>query len=173
LDAAIARKLRETQWMQRQTLFVYINDHIAGSMAALELIDHLIKSHTGQPLESFFLDLQREIKSDQEPLKQLLGKAQQKESVFRKLAAWMTEKFARSKIKIAGEQSGGLGLVQALEMLALGIRGKQLLWRALAISSWRPLQDVDLARLEQRAIEQQERVEEKRLAAAQEAFNDA
>ncbi len=159
--------------MQRQALFVYINDHIAGSVAALELIDHLIKSQAGQPLESFFVDLRREIKSDQELLKQLLVNAEQKESLFRKLAAWMAEKFVRSKIKVAGEQFGGLGLVQAFEMLALGIRGKQLLWRALAISNWHPLKDVDLARLEQRAIEQQERVEEKRLAAAREAFNDA
>jgi hypothetical protein len=159
--------------MQRQSLFIYINDHIAGSVAALELIEHMIKSYAGQPLETFFVDLRRDIKSDQEVLKQLLGNAEQKESLFRKLAAWVTEKFARSKIKIAGEQVGGLGLVQAFEMLALGIRGKQLLWRALAASEWPALQDVDLARLEQRAIEQQERVEEKRLAAAREAFKKA
>jgi len=55
-------------------------------------------------------------------------------------------------------------------VLALGIRGKQLLWRALAASDWPALQDVDLVRLEQRAIEQQKRVEEKRLVAAREAF---
>lgn len=159
--------------MQRKPLFVYINDHIAGSVAALELIDHLIERYSGQPLGKFFVDLRHDIKADQEVLKQLLDSAEQKQSLFRKLAAWMTEKFARSKIKIAGEHAGELGLVQAFEMLALGIHGKQLLWRALAISNWRPLQDVDLARLEQRAIEQQERVEEKRLTAAREAFNNA
>jgi hypothetical protein len=173
LNAARASKLRETQWMQRRALFVYIKDHIAGSVAALELIEHLIKSYAGQPLESFFVDLQRDIKSDQELLKQLVGNAEQKESFFRNLAAWVTEKFARSKIKVAGEQVGELGLVQAFEMLALGIRGKQLLWRALATSNWRPLQDVDLARLERRAIKQAERVEQTRLAAARDAFNDA
>ncbi len=156
--------------MPRSALFVYINDHIAGSVAALELIDHLISSHADHPLEAFLLDLQREIKADQEVLRELLGDANQHESWFRKLAGWMTEKFARSKIKIAGEQIGGLGLVQALEMLALGIRGKQLLWRALGTSKWPALRNVDLARLEQRAIEQQERVEEKRLAAARKAF---
>jgi hypothetical protein len=86
------------------------------------------------------------------------------------MAAWITEKFARSKVKLAGQGMGGLGLVQALEMLALGIRGKQLLWRALAASDWPALQDVDLADLEQQAIEQQERVEENRLVAAREAF---
>jgi hypothetical protein len=165
--------VRETHWVQRQPLFVYINDHIAGSVAALELIDHLIETYAGQPLESFLIDLRRDVQADQEVLKQLLGNAEQEESFPRKLAAWVTERFARSKIKLAGEQIGGLGLIQAFEILALGIRGKQLLWRALATSSWRSLQDVDLARLEQRAIEQQERLEENRLAAARKAFNRA
>lgn len=158
--------------MQRQPLFVYINDHIAGSVAALELIDHLIETHTGQALESFLINLRRDVQADQEVLKRLLGNAEQKESFPRKLTAWVTEKFARSKIKLAGEQTGGLGLVQALEVLALGIRGKQLLWRALATSNSHSLQDVDLAHLEQRAIEQQKRVEENRLAAARAAFNE-
>jgi hypothetical protein len=156
--------------MQRQPLFVYINDHVAGSVAALELIEHLVSSYVGQPLESFFAELEREIKSDQTVLKQLLAAAEQKPSFFRSFTGWITEKFARAKLKLAGQKLGGLGLVQALEMLALGIRGKQLLWRALAASDWRPLQDVDLARLEQQAIEQQERVEEKRLVAVREAF---
>lgn len=158
--------------MQRQPLFVYINDHIAGSVAALELIDHLIETYADQPLESFLVDLRRDVQADQEVLKQLLGNAEQKESLPRKIAGWVTEKFARSKIKLADEQIGGLGLVQALEILALGIRGKQLLWRALATSNWHSLQDLDLARLEQRAIEQQKRVDENRLAAARAAFND-
>ena len=86
------------------------------------------------------------------------------------MAAWITEKFAREKFKIAGEEIGGLGLVQALEMLALGIRGKELLWRALATSNWPPVRNVDLAKLEQRAVEQQHWVEEKRLEAARAAF---
>ncbi|MFN2541181.1 MAG: hypothetical protein ABR514_03300 [Chthoniobacterales bacterium] len=156
--------------MPPNQLLVYVNDHIAGSVAALELLEHLIKCCADEPLASFLTELTRDIQSDQEVLKKLLERERQKESQFRKLAAWVTEKFARSKFKFAGEQMGELGLVQALEMLALGIRGKELLWRALATSSWRALRDVDLAQLEQRAIEQQARVEDKRLAAARAAF---
>jgi hypothetical protein len=156
--------------MQSKQLLAYINDHLAGSVAALEMLEHLIKANAGQPLASFFADLAHDIKADQQVLKQMLGNARQKESLFRKMAAWVTEKFARSKFKLAGEKVGGLGLVQALEMLALGIRGKELLWRALATSHWPMVHDVDLARLERRAIEQQERVEEKRLQAAHAAF---
>jgi hypothetical protein len=165
--------MRETGSVQPKSLVTYINDHLAGSVAAVEMLDHLMKSHAAQPLASFFADLEREIKADQQILKQLLGNARRKESLFRKLAAWVTEKFARAKFKFAGEQVGGLGLVQALEMLALGIRGKELLWRALATSDWPPLRDVDLAKLEHRAVEQQARVEEKRLAAARAAFGSS
>jgi hypothetical protein len=63
-------------------------------------------------------------------------------------------------------------LLEALEGLALGITGKQLLWRALqsASDTTPQLRGLDYARLEQRAREQRDRVEEKRLAAAREAF---
>ena len=156
--------------MQSKSLSVYINDHLAGSVAALEMLEHLMKSCADQPLASFFADLARDIKADQQVLKQLLGATRRKESLFRKAAAWVTEKLARAKFKFAGEQLGGVGLMQALETLALGLRGKELLWRALATSHWPALQAVDLARLQQRAIEQQQRVEEKRLEAACAAF---
>ena len=158
--------------MINKEITTYLRDHLAGSVAALELIDHLIKRYSDQPLERFLSDLKHEIKSDQAVLERLLGDTHHNEGWFRQLAAWIAEKFARSKFKFAGETVGEVGLVQALEMLALGIRGKELLWRALTTSNWPALQDVDLAKLEQRAIEQQQRVEKKRLEAARAAFQD-
>ena len=151
-------------------LAAYLNDHLAGSVAAIELIDDLVNASDDASLKQFLADLKREIESDQIVLEQLIAGAGESEGVVRKAAAWVSEKAARAKFKIAGEDFGGLGLVQALEMLALGIRGKELLWRSLATSNWLPLRDLDLAKLEQRAVEQQHRVEEKRLAAAKSAF---
>ena len=90
--------------------------------------------------------------------------------MVRKAAAWLSEKAARAKFKAAGEDFGGLGLVQAFEMLALGIRGKELLWRALRRADSTAPADVDFTKLEQRAVEQQQRVEEKRLEAVRAAF---
>lgn len=148
----------------------YMNDHIAGAVAALELLDDLIAAYQGRPLENFFVDLRRDITDDRDVLRKLLGTTRAKEKMMRKIAAWMAEKLARSKFKAAGQEIGGLGLVQALETLELGIRGKQLLWRALATSTLPALRDVDLAQLERRAIEQQERVEKQRREAARAAF---
>jgi hypothetical protein len=153
-----------------KALASYLNDHLAGAVAALELLADLIATHKGQPLQEFFVDLRRDIEADVNVLRKLIGRTRAKESLLRKTVAWIAEKFVSAKFTAAGEEIGGLGLMQALETLALGIRGKQLLWRALAASDWPALQDVDLAQLEARAIEQQDRVEAKRLDAVRQAF---
>jgi hypothetical protein len=61
-----------------------------------------------------------------------------------------------------------MGLFLALEALALGITGKLSLWRALAAASEAAVQlrALDYAELEQRAREQFDRVEAKRLEVA-------
>ena len=157
--------------MAKDDLSTYLNDHMAGSVAALELLDHLIKTYEGKSLEKFFKDVRNDVSSDQEVLRKLLQRFT-KESAIRKAGAWIAEKFTRAKIKAAGEKDGEMGLLQALEVLVLGITGKQLLWRALNASlGSSPLsRGADLNRLEERAIEQIERIEGKRLELAREAF---
>jgi hypothetical protein len=156
-------------------LAVYLNDHLAGSVAAIELLDHLIKEQTGQPLEKFLVNLRDEIISDQEVLRDLIQKLDIGESSVRKAGAWIAEKLGRAKFAGVGEQSGDLGLMQALEGLALGITGKELLWRALQTveASLSQLQGIDLKRLEQRARDQVERVDHERLHLVREALTPA
>ena len=155
-------------------LATYLNDHIAGAMGALELLDRLLESHQGKPLEPFFRELRADITQDLEVLRKLLHRFS-KESVIKKTGAWIAEKMSRAKLKLAGEKAGELGLVQALEALVLGITGKQLLWRALraSLGSSPLLRGADLEKLEERAIEQLERVEVRRLEAAHQAFLQA
>ncbi len=148
----------------------YMNDHLAGAVAALELLEHLIVVHKGKPLAPFLVALESDIKADVTVLSKLIDQAHSNESLPRKAAAWMAEKLMRAKFKTSGEQMGGLGLVQALEMLEIGIRGKQLLWRAIAMSNLPAARDVDLAGLEKRAVEQQQRLEKERTEAARAAF---
>jgi hypothetical protein len=50
----------------------YINDHLAGSVVALELVEHLAEISKSTERERLFLTLRDEIKEDQEVLKQLL-----------------------------------------------------------------------------------------------------
>jgi hypothetical protein len=151
-------------------LSTYMNDHLAGATAALELLDHLIKRHKNKPVADFFKQLEHDIEEDMRLLQRLIGATGEGESSIRKAGAWFAEKIARTKFKAAGEQLDGLGLLQALETLELGIRGKQLLWRALACASLPAVRDVDLAGAERRAVEQQERVERQRVQIAREVF---
>lgn len=166
--------MSDTDRDNAELLHTYLNDHLAGSVAALELIEHLTKKFPGSELESFLADLYAHIEVDQEVLRDLLDAFEQSESSIRKAGAWIAEKFARPKFAIEKEDvsGSGVGLLEALEGLVLGITGKQLLWRALAAASqaWPQLRGPDYAALERRAAEQRDRVEEKRITAAREAF---
>ena len=149
----------------------YLRDHAAGATAAIELLDHLEKKHENDELGRFFAALNSEVRSDRDTLVRVLHRFS-RESSLRNAAAWLAEKFSRAKISVAGKKCGELGLVEALEVLVLGITGKQLLWRALAASLGESplLKGFDLEELEQRAIDQVERVEAHRLEAARKAF---
>ena len=153
-------------------LSIYLNDHLAGSVGALELLDRLIDTYQGKPLERFFADLRSEIETDQETLKELIASLGEEESTVRKAGAWVVEKFSRGKIQLGGDGEEKTGLFLALEWLALGIHGKRSLWRALAVASEKipPLRNRDYVELERRAVEQHDRVEAKRLEVAREVF---
>jgi hypothetical protein len=155
-----------------EDLSSYLNDHLAGAVGALELLDRLIKTYQGKPLGRFFAELRGEIDADQQTLQELIDRLDLEESAVRKAGAWVAEKFSRPKIQLSESCEGRMGLFLALEVLALGITGKRLLWRALAVASETVPQfrGLDYAELEGRAIEQHDRVEAKRLEVAREVF---
>lgn len=152
-------------------LGTYMNDHLAGATAALEMLDHLIKRHKTKAIADFLRQLESDIESDVRVLEQLIEKSGVGESKVKKAGAWFAEKIARTKFKAAGEQLDGVGLLQALETLELGIRGKQLLWRAMSCARFHGAEDVDLPGLERRAVEQQQRLENQRMETAREVFS--
>ena len=151
-----------------ENLASYLNDHLAGSVGALELLDRLVETYEGEPLQVFFQELRREIQIDQEKLQELIQSLGADESAVRKAGAWLVEKLSRPKMPLSDGSEGELGLFLALEALALGITGKRSLWRALqTVSSAAPhLAGLDYSELEKRAMEQWERVETKRLETA-------
>ena len=150
-----------------EDLSSYLNDHLAGAVGALELLDRLIKTYQGKPLERFFAELRGEIDADQKKLQELIDRLD-----LRKARCWVLGKFSRPKIQLSESSEGEMGLFLALEALALGITGKRSLWRALAVASETvpQLRALDYSELESRAIEQHDRVEAKRLEVAREVF---
>ncbi len=158
--------------MALQILPIYLNDHLAGSVAAIELLNHLRKLSRGTGREKLFATLQSEVEEDQKVLKELLRELGEPQSGVRKAAAWLTEKVGEAKLKLDDPGSGELRLLEALETLELGILGKLGLWRALAVAADRvpQIKNLDLANLERRASEQHQRVEAERLKVARVAF---
>jgi hypothetical protein len=157
--------------MSSTILTTYLNDHLAGSVAALELLDLL---STSRPTSDHhqFTALRAEIEEDQRVLQQLLERLGAKESRVRKAAAWLTEKMGQAKLKFDDPGSGDLQTLEALETLGLGIQGKMGLWRALsAVAGTVPeIGGLDYPRLQQRAKDQFDRVEQLRLQAARSAL---
>lgn len=159
--------------MNKTDLTTYVNDHHAGSMGALEMIDHLIEIFDGKPLAQFFRDLHGEVETDQHTLENLIEKMGTDESTIKKAGAWVAEKVSRAKIHVSDSADDQLGLLHALEALMLGITGKRALWTALAAAAERvpQLRLLDYAKLEGRATEQLDRVEAKRREVAREVFS--
>jgi hypothetical protein len=153
----------------------YLNDHLAGSVGALELLDRLVEAYEGKPLERFLRDLRDDIHADQEQLKNLIEKLGATESSVRKAGAWLMEKLSRPKLDLGNESPDEFGLLLAMEAMVIGITGKRSLWRALQAASRNvpELARLDYAGLEKRAIEQCERVEAKRLEVARTVFEKA
>ena len=153
----------------------YLNDHLAGSVGALELLDRMIDACTGKPLERFFRDLRDDVHQDQEQLRELMQKLGVTESSVRKAGAWVAEKLTRPKIDPGDGSKDEAGVFLALEALVLGITGKRSLWRALQAASRTvpALARLDYAGLEKRSIEQCERVEARRLEMARVVFKES
>ena len=148
----------------------YLNDHLAGSVSALELIAHWAHDQKGKSLGDFFAETEKEIKADQDVLRDVMRSLGVEESKVRKAGAWAAEKLGRVRLIIAGDEPGSLGLVLTLEGIIMGVTGKKLMWRALAAANLPQLGDYDFDELQRRTEQQIERIEAERMRAVLEAF---
>ena len=158
--------------VNHEDLTTYLNDHLAGSVVALEILDDMIQGREGKPLAPFLEELRNDIQSDQEEFKGLMKRLEMEQSTLRKAGAWMVEKLSRTKLHRTDAGEPNRALFQSLEALALGIAGKRLLWRTLAevVMDSRQFDGMDFAHLEARASDQIERVEAQRLEIGRQIF---
>jgi hypothetical protein len=161
--------------MPKEHLSVYLNDHLAGGSAALELLAHLERAHPKTVIAGVASQLHADIKADHLELDEIMRRAGLVASHARQATAWLTEKIAELKMRVDDPTNGALRLLEALEALALGIDGKRSLWEGLAVASEDvpALQGVDYTRLIQRAQDQRRRVETLRLDAVKAALGVA
>jgi len=156
--------------MSREHLATYLNDHLAGSFIAVEILEHLESEATDliQDLGA----LKAEIEADRRQLKELLDRLGISESRVRKVTSWIAEQVTEAKFEADDESRGTLRRLERLESLALGIDGKSALWQALkAAAELAPeLRQMDYEQLVQRAQQQRSRVEMLRVQAARVAL---
>src|SRR4029453_3078299 len=126
--------------------------------------------HKGEPLGSFFVETEREIKADQDMLRDVMRTLGVEESKMRQAGAWAAEKIGRARLIIAGDEPGSLGLVLTLEGLIMGVTGKKLLWRSLAAAKLPQLDSYNFEQLQRRAEQQVEHIEAERISAVRQAF---
>lgn len=144
-------------------LNTYLNDHLAGSKHAVNLVEAMREEFKGMPLGTFAASILTEIKADRETLKQLAERVGSGSNQMKEAVAWLSEKVAR--MKMGPDAKDGLGTYEALEFLELGIHGKWALWRALlTIAPGDPrLQGTDFEALSARAESQRSSVNQLRL----------
>jgi hypothetical protein len=149
-----------------------LNDHLAGSVAGLAILDYVIdKSPDGEQKETL-QRVYRDIEEDKEALRAFIDELDFSESPVRKASAWVAEKMAQVKLRFDDPSAGPFLIFESLEALSLGIEGKRSLWRMLSevFEPGRSIAAFDLETLINRAEEQREIVEKLRLAAGREAL---
>jgi hypothetical protein len=152
--------------MSREHLATYLNDHLAGSLIAVEILEHL--ETEALDLMQDLNALKAEVEADRRQLKGLMDRLGITESRVRKVTGWIAEQVTEAKFEADDESRGTFRRLERLEALAVALDGKSALWRALnAAAELAPqLRGVDYEDLAQRAREQRSRVEILRLQAA-------
>jgi len=147
-------------------LATYLNDHLSGSTAVLDLLGHMEQAHPD--LAPLLKDLRHEIELERKELEALIDRLGATHGPVRRAAAWVAEKFARLKLTVDDPPGNKLKRLESLESVAVGIHGKWSLWQALKVIPAADGPNYD--RLIAQAEAQRERVEVARLDAARTAF---
>src|SRR5215212_3329376 len=113
-------------YMAEKHIATYLNDHLAGSTAALELLEHLESAHAGTEVVRFAAELRADVAADRQELEALMDRLQVAQSRTRRATAWLAEKASELKLRWEDRSGGPLHLLEALDALSLGIEGKRL-----------------------------------------------
>jgi len=148
-------------------LAIYLNDHLAGSTAGMELARRLRGSNEDDPeFGPVLAEICGEIEAERETLQAVMEQLGVGESKLKPAAAVLAERLGR--LKPNGQLLGyaPLSRLDELELLQLGVAGKRRLWRALEHTHAEELSEFDLGALAELATSQLRRLEALHLKAA-------
>ena len=147
-------------------LSIYLNDHLAGSTVAVELIKRAAGENKGTELGAFLRILHREIEADRDTLLAIMAQLGVSVDRPKKALAWLGEKAGRLKLNGQWLTYSPLSRQIELEFLSLGIEGKRTLWVTLGAVAGDRLDPERLMDLIDRAQQQRADLEPFRLEAA-------
>jgi hypothetical protein len=148
-------------------LAIYLNDHLAGSTAGLELARRLHGSNEDDPeFGPVLAEIRDEIEAERETLQAVMEQLGVGESKLKPALAVIGERLGRFKPN--GQLLGysPLSRLYELEFLQLGVSGKRRLWRALEHTHADELSEFKLDALAELATGQLRRLEALHLKAA-------
>ncbi len=117
--------------MDVKLLGIYLNDHLAGSAAGLELARRAARENRGTPLGDFLATLATELQEDRAMLQQVQRALNIPRDHLKQGTAWVMERLSRLKLNGRLLRSSPLSRMMELEGLFLGSQGRRLLWRLL------------------------------------------
>ncbi len=157
---------------RRRLLRIYLNDHLMGAAAAIELARRSLHNNRGTPLGAFLEELLTEITEDRAALEKLMAALEFQPDRIKLAAAVIAEKVGRLKLNGHLLRYSDLSRLIELDGLYGGVDLKLHLWLALQHVAFTDprLAVIDLDRLVERASSQLTRLERHRLDAAERAF---
>jgi hypothetical protein len=156
-------------------LGVYLNDHLAGATAGLELFRRAAQGERRREDGGPLAELSRQVEQDRDSLVQIMTDLGVSTDHPKVALGWLAEKAGRLKPNGRLFSRSPLSDLLELESMLLGVQGKAAAWRTL-----RALADTDerlfaehLDVLLERAGQQSAELERLRLAAAERALSPA
>jgi hypothetical protein len=155
-------------------LMGYLNDHLAGAAAGIQLAERCRDRDPGSELGLVLQALVIEIKQDREVLERVIRVLGGSPDRMKRGVALGAERIGslRMWLPMLGPGSEESARLEEVEVLSLGIEGKRLLWAALAqlSSTDARLMGFPFPELKQKAKSQRDRLERFRLKLATEAL---
>lgn len=155
-----------------ELLDTYLNDHLAGATAGVDLANEIAEDSRDTALGPEMTRLATDIEADRQSLVEIMDALGIEKGAVKQAIGWMAEKMSRLRLNRAAAGSDELSLLLSIEALSMGVEAKRSLWQALAVvaPAVPGLSAVELSTLEQRAEDQIARLVAARTAVAAEAL---
>jgi hypothetical protein len=156
----------------RKLLGIYLNDHLAGATASVELVRRARGANEGSDYGDFLARLADDLAADRQALRDVMSELDVGADRAKVAAGWAAEKAGRLKLNGRLRGYSPLSRVVELEGLTFGVTGTLMLWRSLRdLAEGEPRLDAArLDRLTERAERQLAELDGQRLRASREAL---